>query len=89
MVLLLLSTHTHHCIPIDHLSSTYTIYGDAYIEFYIIIAGGRVVDTHKYTPLYKVDVQKEGKVNGGEQLSHTGSQRFSVAVNFKHVTQNI
>ncbi|KAJ8429742.1 LOW QUALITY PROTEIN: hypothetical protein Cgig2_023131 [Carnegiea gigantea] len=65
--------HTHHCMPIDKLSSTHTIYGDACMELYTSIAGGRVVDTYTYTPLYKVNVLKEGEVDGEEQLSHTGS----------------
>ena len=61
---IVISTHTHHCILIDNLSSTHTIYGDAYMELSTSITGGRVLDTHTYTPLYKVDVQKDGEVHG-------------------------
>jgi len=57
-----ISTHTHHCILIDNMSSTHTIYRDAYVELFASIAGGGVLDTHTYTPLYKVDVQKDGEV---------------------------
>jgi len=59
------------------------------MELSTSITGGRVLDTHTYTLLYKVDVQKEGEVDGEQQVSHTGSLHFSVAVNFQHVTQNI
>ena len=46
------------------MSSIHTIHGDAYMELSTSIAGGGIVDTHLYTPLYKVDVQKDGEVEG-------------------------
>ena len=64
------------------MSSTHTIYRDAYVELFASIAGGGVLDTHTYTPLYKVGVQKDGEVHGEQQLSHTRSLHFSGAVNF-------
>ena len=60
---------------IYNLAYRHTIYWVSLMELYIIIGGGPVlISIHIDTPLYKMDVQKQGHIVYGEQqLSHTRS----------------
>ena len=60
---IIIPTHTPHCNRLGNLCSTHTTHVDAYMKLSTSIAGGGLVHTYPFTPLYKVDVQKD-KVEG-------------------------